>query len=118
MKNIFGDLGRLLVQYIDLKARQYATEAFDETRTIVQGVAFFAASAIFWTIGLVFVFLAVFFWLSPTMKDLAVPALITAGISIVIAAVVTYSGVRVLNKRSFPGRRRYAEQETGGRLPL
>ncbi len=87
--SIFNDVGKLLVQYVDLKARQYTSEAFEETRRIIFSLLIFAASGLFWAVGIVFLFGSLFFRLSRGLIGFWVPAAETGLAAFIVGALLT-----------------------------
>jgi VIT1/CCC1 family predicted Fe2+/Mn2+ transporter len=104
MSRFFNDIATLFVQYLDIKARQYTTDALHETRRIVYGLVFFAVAVVFWTVGLIFLFTAVFFALSP-WRVAAPPAAWTGLIALATGMVVALGGMRFYRKRAVRSRR-------------
>lgn len=97
--SIFNEVTGLFLEYVDLKARQYTTYAREETRRVFSGLLLFAASALFCALGLVFLYICLFFALSLPLRGLALPALYTGAAAALAGVVLAAAGLRVMRSR-------------------
>lgn len=96
---VFSDVARLFGEYVDLKAREYASGAMEETRKIAYGVILFAVGGFFWGASIMFLFVSLFFRLAPGL-DAYSPAAAWTGLSAAaVAALSSFIAYRRLKRR-------------------
>ncbi len=89
----------MLTLYAKVQIKLYAYETMNRVRRFSLGAFLALTSMVFWLIGFVLIFLALFFYFAGN-SDLVVPGIKTAIISMGIGIAVTASGIWVMKKKS------------------
>jgi hypothetical protein len=99
MINVLTQVLKVLTLYATLQIKQYAHETLNRVRRFSLGTFFVMASMVFWIIGFILVFLALFFYFAGNLY-LVFPGVWTALISMGAGLVITASGIWIMKKKS------------------
>jgi hypothetical protein len=99
MINILKQALKALTLYAVLQMKMYTHEAMNRVRRFSLGAFFVIISFVFWLIGFVLLFLALFFHFAGK-PDFVLPGVWTALISMGVGLVITISGVWMTKKKS------------------
>jgi len=99
MMNILTQALKALTLYAALQMKMYTHETLNRVRRISLGTFFVVVSFVFWLIGFILLFLALFFYFAGK-PDFVLPGVWTALISMGVGLVVTISGIWIMKKKS------------------
>src|SRR3990172_4827803 len=101
MNNVLTQALKALTLYAALQIKMYTHETLNRVRRFFLGTFFVVISTAFWLIGLILLFLALFFYFAGK-PDFVLPGVWTALISMGVGLVITISGLWVMKKKSHP----------------
>ncbi len=101
MNNVLTQALKALTLYAALHIKTYTHETVHRVKRISVGTFFVAVSAVFWLIGFMLVFFAIFFYFAGK-PDFVLPGVWTALISMGTGLVITASGIWIMKKKSHP----------------
>lgn len=90
---------KVLTLYATVQIKLYAYEILNRVRRFSLGAFLALTSLVFWLIGFVLIFLALFFYFAGNV-DLVVPGIKTALISMGTGMAITASGIWIMKKQS------------------
>lgn len=96
---VINDIAKIFIQYVDLKARQYTSDALEESRRVITGALLFLAGGLFWGMGAFFLFAGLFFRIADTLNAFARPAVYTGTASLVIALFISAVAYRTMGRK-------------------
>ncbi len=99
MINILTQALKALTLYAALQMKRYTHETLNRVRRISLGTFFVVVSFMFWFIGFMLLFFALFFYFAGK-PDFVLPGVWTALISMGAALVITVSGIWIMKKKS------------------
>ena len=99
MINILTQAVKALTLYAALQVKMYTHETLNRIKRFSLGTFFVMISFVFWLIGFILLFLALFFYFAGK-PDFVLPGVWTALISMGVGLVVTISGVWFMKKKS------------------
>ena len=99
MMNILTQALKALTLYAALQMKMYTHETLNRVRRISLGTFFVVVSFVFWLIGFILLFLALFFYFAGK-PDFVLPGVWTALIGMGVGLVITISGVWIMKKKS------------------
>ncbi len=89
----------MLTLYATLQVKLYTHEALNRVKRFFLGTFFVVVSFVFWLIGFILLFLALFFYFAGK-PDFVLPGVWTALISMGVGLVITIAGVWIMKKKS------------------
>ncbi len=101
MTNILTQTFKALALYGAFKVKMYTHEALNRAKRFLLGTFFVMMSFVFWLIGFMLLFLALFFYFAGK-PDFVLPGLWTAFIGLGVGLAITTSGVWIMKKKSRP----------------
>ena len=99
MMNILTQALKALTLYAALQMKMYTHEALNRVKRFSLGTFFVMISFVFWLIGFILLFLALFFYFAGK-PDFVLPGVWTALIGMGVGLVITISGVWIMKKKS------------------
>ena len=99
MINILTQALKALTLYAALQMKRYTHEALNRLKKFSLGTFFVIVSFVFWLIGFILLFLALFFYFAGK-PDFVLPGVWTALIGMGVGLVITISGVWIMKKKS------------------
>lgn len=101
MNNVLTQVLKALTLYAAVQIKMYTHETLNRIRRFSLGTFFVVISLAFWLIGLILLFLALFFHFAGR-PDFVLPGVWTALISMGVGVVITVSGIWIMKKKSHP----------------
>lgn len=99
MINVLKQILKVLALYATLQIKLYARETVNRIRRFFLGTFLVMTSMVFWIIGFILVFLALFFYFAGNL-DLVFPGVWTALISMGAGLVIAAAGIWIMKKKS------------------
>lgn len=99
MMNILTQALKALTLYAALQMKMYTHEALNRVKSFSLGTFFVMISFVFWLIGFILLFFALFFYFAGK-PDFVLPGVWTALISMGVGLIITISGVWIMKKKS------------------
>ena len=99
MMNILTQALKALTLYAALQMKMYTHDALNRAKRFSLGTFFVLVSFVFWLMGFIVLFLALFFYFAGK-PDFVLPGVWTALIGMGVGLVITISGVWIMKKKS------------------